>query len=97
MPYIKQGTRLIFNKAIESLAKLLRENPDVGNVNYCITRLVLIAGRPSTGWNYASLHDVVGVLDDAKSEIRRRIMDPYENYKGELNGDILEFEDEEEA
>jgi hypothetical protein len=97
MPYIKPMTRLVLDSAIDRLVEDLLEvtgqDPaPAGFVNYAVTRIVARAMRPSVGWSYASLSRALAVLRDAEAEMRRRLLDPYEDNVAHQNGDIPEYE-----
>ena len=80
MPYIKQEDRLG--------PTMIAETP--GELNYLITTLVneYIVQK---GLKYATLNEVVGVLECAKLELYRRIAAPYEDGKCDENGDVYEI------
>ena len=78
MPYIKPEARknLLSHQAV---------NP--GALNYNITSLCNDY-LYSQGVNYATLNEIVGVLECAKLEFYRRMAVPYENQKMFENGDV---------
>jgi hypothetical protein len=76
MPYIDRDKR---DDVISA------ENP--GELNYLITLLVADYIKRK-GKNYATLNEVVGVLECAKLELYRRVAAPYEDQKCEDNGDV---------
>ena len=80
MPYIKQEDRLG--------PTMIAETP--GELNYLITTLVneYIVQK---GLKYATLNEVVGVLECAKLELYRRIAAPYEDCACEKNGDVYDI------
>jgi len=99
MPYISAKLReeidilcdeLIFYTN-NTLARLKQENKAKGVANYLITRLVLGLLKPSDGWNYSSLADVIGTLEAAKLEVYRRLVAPYEDDAIRKNGDLVEY------
>lgn len=99
MPYIKQQDRIHLDFHIEETVKAIKRiSPEViarpGTSNYVVTRIVASALKPSTGWDYHSISRALAVLRDAECEMRRRLMDCYEQYKssGQQNGDIIEYE-----
>lgn len=93
MPYIKKERRLPYDLWVNDLVGALRDTQCVrGDVNYVLTRLVLGALKPDTGWNYHSLSDCISVLRDAADEIQRRMLGPYEDEAAVRNGDVWEFE-----
>lgn len=81
MPYISRTRR-----------SELPELPDyrdltAGDLNYLITTLAIdyIADH---GCNYATMNEVIGVLECAKQELYRRWLAPYEDSKIAEHGDI---------
>ena len=94
MPYIKTERRIRLDASINRLVdKLwLLGQPVKGDLNYVVTRLVLAALKPEAGWNYQSLSDAVGALQDAADEIKRRMLAPYEDHCIKRNGDIEELQ-----
>jgi hypothetical protein len=58
----------------------------VGELNYCITKLV--NRFLGIGPGYSDYNDVIGVLECAKLEMYRRAVAPYEDKKIEENGDV---------
>jgi len=86
VPYIKREKRSALDPIIDGLTKRLRSiYAKKGDVNYCITRVVLEVLNHNS---YSSLSDCVGVLRDAASEIERRLMAPYEDSCIQKNGDL---------
>lgn len=80
MPYIPKDRR----------AELAKHGPmptNAGELNFAITDLVnwyLVAH----GKRYATLNEVIGVLECAKLELYRRVAAPYEDTKIAENGDV---------
>jgi hypothetical protein len=93
MPYIKGFKRFRYDKSLSDL--VLKMNDDAsedgelkaGVLNYLVSTLckhfILINGK-----NYENLNAVCGVLDCAKEEFRRRMINAYEDAKILENGDI---------
>lgn len=96
MPYIKPNRRARFDVEIDSLIDMMRQADAVkGDVNYAVCRIVLGVLKPrETGWNYTTLSEAIGALHDAETELRRRLLDPYENEAIRKNGDVPEILDE---
>lgn len=80
MPYINQTRR-------REMALRAERPQTAGELNYVITSLIrdYLLDR---GKNYQTMNDIVGALDNAKSEFKRRIQDPYEDAKIKENGDV---------
>ena len=76
MPYI--------DKRIRDFAT---EPEDVGELNFAITKLC-VEYMMRKGKKYATINDIVGVLECAKQEFYRRVAAPYEDLKCEENGDV---------
>lgn len=86
MPYINLGNRAALDPIIDGLlSRLASLECRKGDVNYCITRIILEALRPATGWDYHSLSDCVSVARDAADEIQRRLLGPYEDVAAKRN------------
>ena len=78
MPYITQEDR----------TKLLTQLPETpGELNYVLTSTIdkYIYGKQMS---YALLNEVVGVIECMKQEFIRRQVNPYEDYKQKINGDV---------
>ena len=87
MPYIKTGGRLPLDILIESLAEKIRSK---GDLNYVICELVgkLII---NTKISYTQISEWIDGVDGAENELRRRLLDPYEDLKSVENGDVPSF------
>ncbi len=84
MPYIPQKRRA----ELKTDAWLSgRRAEDVGELNFCITTLVL-AYLEKQGIRYQTLNDVVGVLGQVDRELNRRVIVPYEDLALAKNGDV---------
>ena len=80
MPYITQDLRDdIDSGAIPQTA---------GELNYLLTVTALEYLREK-GESYAAYNDVLGALEGCKLELYRRRIAPYEDFKMELNGEVL--------
>ncbi len=96
MPYIKRGARVRLNLYISEVVNQLKlVQPDLlkrpGPTNYVVTRIVARALKPDDGWSYHSISRAIAVLNDAATEMRRRLMDVRENDAIKENGDIPEY------
>jgi len=81
MPYIEAAARQRY-QAYETSP--LPQTP--GDLNYCITRICdrVLGATP----NYDNMSAVVGVLECVRSELVRRLLDPYEDTKMAERGDV---------
>ena len=81
MPYIHEVAR-----------KSLESDPPMypGELNYIITS-VLDQYIQVTGLSYATLNEIIGVLECAKMELYRRIAAPYEDKKLSENGEVYHY------
>ncbi len=89
MPYIKQENRTgIMTDAILVLSK---EISSKGDLNYVICELVgqLIV---KDGIGYTTMSNWIDTLPDAEAELRRRLLELYEDLKIKENGDVPSFE-----
>jgi hypothetical protein len=94
MPYIKQERRdlsevCIFRKHAVLRACLLSGNrcDTAGELNYCLTQ-VIRGYLEQHGLSYQTCNDIVGALDNAKDEFRRRVQHSLEDRKIAENGDV---------
>lgn len=78
MPYVEKGRR----------QKVIINGPEnAGDLNYALT-LIVRSYLKSQGLSYQTCNDIVGALDNAKDEFRRRIQHKYEDAKIQANGDV---------
>ncbi len=87
MPYIKQQQRPHVDHIIEDLTSLIQTK---GDLNYTICELIgqLILGSKIS---YTQISEWIDTLPDAEAELRRRLLNPYEDIKIEENGDLPSF------
>lgn len=97
MPYIDETSRKILDRSIDDLANIITnhsefDNADLvtvlGDLNYCISRLI---GQVMGDTSYAKIAMLTGVLENVKQEFYRRVAVPYEEEKIVQNGDIKEY------
>ncbi len=93
MPYIPQEDRPQYDALVDELAEKLRllgsNDAMVGPLNYIVSRLTWqLCGHGGGECRYARLNAVVGALDCIKSELKRRIVNPYEDIKIDEAGDV---------
>jgi len=95
MPYIVPDKRKELDPIIEDLRKVLvslalddESNNHSGNLNYIITKLLMISYGTVKDTNYASINEAIGVLECAKLEFYRKVAAPYEDTKEEINGPV---------
>lgn len=84
MPYILKEHRPIFD---EITNELQTEMPNPGDLNYVITKILQIYAKEH-GIKYATLNEIIGVLECCKQELYRKLVAPYEDKKIEENGDV---------
>ena len=77
MPYLTKEVKDIINIPTSS-----------GELNYMLTELIIAYIIHNGGLNYNNCNDVVGALDNAKHEFRRRVQDLYEDKKCKKSGDV---------
>jgi len=60
----------------------------LGDINYCFSRVCAkVMGQPS----YSKIAMLTGVLENIKQEFYRRVAEPYEDSKININDDIKEY------
>ena len=89
MPYIVQRRRKTYEGALAELSETIDKDTPDGDLNYVITRL-LVDWLAKRGKSYATIADVVKVLETAKLEFYRRVAAPYEDEKAKVNGDVYD-------
>lgn len=85
MPYIDQESRKVWDD--DYFADAIEGVSTPGELNYFISQIIghyLL----ENGIRYQTMNDVVGALDNAKDEFKRRIQDKYEDKKIAENGDV---------
>lgn len=104
MPYISQDKRDVLDPVIEQLHQTLvdleiddDQNNMEGNINYSITRLLMMVYGDRDTTRYAQINDALGVLDAVSKEYYRIVAAPYEDQKRFENGDVVRFRTEPEV
>ena len=102
MPYIAEEKRLGLDLEIDDLHQALvnleqddEENNMEGNLNYAITRLLMMVYGTKEGTRYSQINDAIGVLECIKLEFYRKVASPYEDQKEFDNGSIEAFKNRE--
>ena len=89
MPYIPKEARKLVDKEIARLAVIVNDyDPEKkdGFANYVIYKFICDCYPPI---NYDTVSNGVKTFECAKIEYIRRKVNPYEDSKRELNGDVL--------
>lgn len=87
MPYIKDEEKMTFQDTIHKLSTFITNK---GHLNYAISELVGIL-IVQTGVSYTNMSEKIDTVHDAETELRRRLLDPYEDIKIKENGDVPSF------
>lgn len=97
MPYIDETSRKVLDRYIDDLSDVITNHSELdndnvmtvlGDLNYCISRLI---GQVMGNTSYAKVAMLTGVLENIKQEFYRRVAVPYEEEKIVVNGDIREY------
>jgi hypothetical protein len=80
MPYILKERRLELTNNAEPVTP--------GELNYVITKIIILYLARSGGVNYTNINAVIGVLTCIIQELYRRVAVPYESKKIQENGDV---------
>lgn len=93
MPYITQDKRRQLDSHIDDLHRALigmrlddESTNTEGNLNYTITRLLMLVYGQSDETRYANINDAIGMLECCKLEFYRKVAEPYEDQKEFENG-----------
>ena len=81
MPYVEQNRRVVLTPVSEETAQT------AGELNFQITRL-FIDYLDYHGVSYQNVHDAIGAAQDAADELKRRVLNQYEDKKIAENGDV---------
>lgn len=87
MPYVTQEQRRDLESIPTVLGGVRRVPANPGELNFCVTKVILEYLR-YRGLSYQTINDIIGALEQAKDEFRRRVVHPYEDVKKEVNGDV---------
>ena len=85
MPYIDPKEREQYEDGIALLYENLPDGPK-GHLTYVLFSIAKDWTNTFPN-NYQTISDACAALRDAEHELRRRILDPYEDNKREINGD----------
>ena len=85
MPYIAPEDREQYELALEELT--FEAECKKGELTYVLYAAAL-EYIEAKGVSYTTVSDAISCLTDAAEEIRRRILNPYEDKKIEENGDV---------
>lgn len=87
MPYISQTSREHIDPHVQPLSENIHT---AGDLNYVITRLAL-RFLQDRGLSYSDIAETIGTLHLAASEMERRLIGEYEDFKLEQSGDVPEY------
>ena len=82
MPYIDQERR-------KAVLDILGDGPQTKGELCFYYYTMSLAFIEEQGRSYQNISDAIAALNDAAHELRRRVLDPYEDKKIVENGDIL--------
>lgn len=98
MPYITQEKRHVLDSIIDQLHHALVElqmddelNNMEGNINYTVSRLLMMVYGDRDSTRYADINDAIGLLECIKQEYYRKVAAPYEDQKEHDNGAVVRF------
>ena len=88
MPYTKEKDRDPQYRYIEALSEIIQTK---GDLNHAICELTALLIAKTGGMRYTNVSNWVDGVDGAHNEMRRRLLDPYEDVKIVENGDVRTF------
>ena len=80
MPYVTRDTKKLLDLGASP------SNP--GELNYKVTQEAIAYLMRQEKLSYATISATIASLSDASAELRRRLLDPYEDMKIAENGDV---------
>lgn len=86
MPYITSLDRVPYNLCLDDLKRQLAGKP-LGHLTYVLFTL-MVSWAGNQRFDYSTLSSTCAAASDASTEFRRRFVDPYEDNKREINGDV---------
>jgi len=92
MPYISRHDREFLDDQINELVEAISAVPSQktgGALNYAICRLAIGSQEPR---GYTEISNMLGHIRSAETEMRRRLLDTYEDKCILENGDLKEFD-----
>ncbi|MEK6757722.1 MAG: hypothetical protein AABX88_01205 [Nanoarchaeota archaeon] len=87
MPYIPKKDKEKYEPALSELRKLIASDMKKGELTYLVYALGLESINKK-GKSYTNISSAISCLDDAKEELRRRHLNPYEDEKIKENGNV---------
>lgn len=84
MPYIKQAEREALQPILNAVKGVELYAYSAGCYNYLITK-ILLTMEPEC---YNDYNEIIGILENVKLEMYRRMVAPYEDEKIKKNGDV---------
>jgi len=88
MPYTEEQRRALQYDALE---KLVLVTPTKGDLNHAICELTALLMLKADGMGYTNVSYWIDAVGGAHDELRRRLLDPYEDVAKEKNGDVRSF------
>ncbi len=88
MPYIPDKEKREMSDYIENLRMFIESK---GDLNYVICELVGRLIIDSDKISYTKMSEWIDAVHDAETELRRRLLFPYEDLKNKENGDVHSF------
>jgi len=88
MPYIKDKDKHEMSDFINDLKMFIESK---GDLNYAICELVGRLILDSDKISYTQMSEWIDAVHDAEAELRRRLLNPYEDIKIFENGDVPSF------
>ena len=88
MPYIPDKEKHEMNDAIEDVLLWITSK---GDLNYVICQIVGKLILDSDHVSYTTISEWIDAVHDAETELRRRILNVYEDVKIAENGDVPSF------
>lgn len=88
MPYTREERRKLQYRPIEELVDTIQ---DKGDLNHAICELAALLMAKTGGMGYPNVSNWIDGVQGARDELKRRLLDPYEDIKIIENGDVRSF------
>ncbi len=88
MPYTEEERRKLQYEPLRLLSRFI---DDKGDLNHAICELTAMLMLKTGGMSYTNVSNWIDGVQGARDELKRRLLDPYEDVKIIENGDVRSF------
>jgi hypothetical protein len=89
MPYLNGEEKALLAPITDAMFRHHKLVSTKGRINYLIHMLVMCRLFEVEKFSYSTVSEAIDAVVDAAAELRRRLLDPYEDGAIEKNGDVI--------